>query len=29
MLIMTTSLVVLFFGGVALCKIWPKPELAT
>lgn len=29
MLIMTTSLVVLFFGGVALCKIWPKPSEAT
>jgi sec-independent protein translocase protein TatC len=29
MLIMTTSLVVLFFGGVALCKIWPKPSPAS
>lgn len=28
MLIMTTSLVILFFGGVALCKIWPKPHVA-
>lgn len=29
MLIMTTSLVVLFFGGVALCKIWPRPVAVT
>ena len=26
MLIMTSSLVLLFFGGVVLCKIWPKPK---
>ena len=28
MLIMTLSLVILFFGGIGLCKIWPKPGAA-
>jgi sec-independent protein translocase protein TatC len=29
MLIMTGSLVILFFGGVGLCKLWPKEKSAT